>query len=567
MRFQTSTLLIIFALCSSNLIAQTDAINERAMLIVKKRKDPGLSINDAMDALANEPEPNLVWLVTGVFTNYPDTTPEQAAQLLSAAVSREDCFHQIAAQIALSKNALPSIDLLLAQKGNESKFAAATVMAIRSQLSFAKIKGKGAKGIGKPIDFTDQIRPLLENKNREIVELAILTAAYSGANLDNEVDAVSFKKSPETMAAQALYNAKRGRPLPDSMSELTGMRVKSDRKYQKMSAALSTFDPTAHPFCYAAQAIGIAKEKGELEFLHEALTNRDIRVQMDAAHALELIGDEYSVDPLIAALPKATWPARTKIYSALGAIPAKRSMPVLIQEMKDEPGRLRLDISYTMASIIGQDVGGDAEGWETTWKAMEADFEVNLKTTTDFRRDNSLTDMRVRALGSFYDLGIYSAKFIYVVDTSASMKGERIKNLEENLSTSTADLKEPAEFNIIMFGGELDFASDRMITATSGTYVADQISNLKLSVATRTFDAIYMAGQFDEIDSIYFLSDGAPVLGSFGKWYTIIPAYKFLNRYRPIAMYTVPYNAGAGNEKAMKAFSSENYGRCSGLNE
>ena len=567
MRIYASTLLIFFALCSCNLVAQNDAANKRAKAIVKMRKDPGLTINDAMTALANESEPNLVWLITGFVISGEDTTSAQVAQLLSAAVDREECFHQIAAEVALSGHAKPCVELLLAQKGNESKFAAATLMAIRSQLDFAKASNKKARELYEPIDFTDQIRPLLGNKNREIVELAILTAAYSGAILDDEVDAVSFKKSPETLAAKALYNAKRERPLPESMSELAKMRVKSDKEFQELSAALSTFDPTSHPFCYAAQAIGIAKETEELEFLHEMLTHRDIRVQMDAAHAMELVGDEQSVDPLIAALPKATWPARIKIYSALGAIPAKRSMPVLIQEMKDEPGRLRLDISHAMASIIGQDIGGDAAGWETAWEAMEQGFEVNLNATQKFRRDNTVADMRVRTLGSFYDLGIYSTEFIYVVDTSASMKGERIKNLEVNLSSSTADLKEPARFNIIMFGGEINIASDRLITATSGTYIADQISNLKLSLATRTFDAIYMAGQFDEIDTIYFLSDGAPVMGSFGKWYTIIPAYKFLHRYRPIAMFTVPYNAGTGNEKAMKLFASENYGRCGGLNE
>ena len=165
-------------------------------------------------------------------------------------------------------------------------------MAIRSQLDFAKASNKKARELYEPIDFTDQIRPLLGNKNREIVELAILTAAYSGAILDDEVDAVSFKKSPETLAAKALYNAKRERPLPESMSELAKMRVKSDKEFQELSAALSTFDPTSHPFCYAAQAIGIAKETEELEFLHEMLTHRDIRVQMDAAHAMELVGDE-----------------------------------------------------------------------------------------------------------------------------------------------------------------------------------------------------------------------------------------------------------------------------------
>ena len=66
-------------------------------------------------------------------------------------------------------------------------------------------------------------------------------------------------------------------------------------------------------------------------------------------------------------------------------------MPVLIQEMKDEPGRLRLDISHAMASIIGQDIGGDAAGWETAWEAMEEGFEVNLNATQKFRRDNTVS--------------------------------------------------------------------------------------------------------------------------------------------------------------------------------
>lgn len=567
-------LLFIFSSSSPNLFGQNPDANKRAGDIIRKRK-VGLSSQEVSNILENETEPSVVWMSTSLFIGQENSTPAQIAGLLTAAANRQDCFYQIAAQVALSDKMKPCVDSLVSQKAAEAKFAGATVMAIRSQIKLGKKKGKKGKAKGKgkgkalsaSVDFTDNIRSLLENKNRELVELAILTAAYSGASLDDEIDAIDAKKSAEILAAQVLYNAHRGRPISDLVARLSKMRVKSDKEYQTLSARLSSFDPTSHPFCYAAQAIGVAKEKTELDFLHELLVNRDIRVQSDAAQALELIGDENSIDSLIQALPKATWPAKIRIYSALGAIPAKRTMPVLIQEMKNEPGRLRLDISYALASIIGNDIGANADGWEAAWSEMEGTFEIDSAATKKFRKANKVKDMRVRSLGTFYDLGIYSSQFVYVVDTSASMKGEKIKNLEENLSSSTGDLKEPGRFNIVMFGGDIVLASDRLLTATSGTYVADQIYGLKLSVATRTFDAIYIGGQFDEVDTIYYLSDGAPVLGSFQSWNTIIPAYGFLHRYRPIAMYTVPFQAGTRNERAMELFANENYGRCAGLNE
>ena len=141
----------------------------------------GLSSQEVSNILENETEPSVVWMSTSLFIGQENSTHAQIAGLLTAAANRQDCFYQIAAQVALSDKMKPCVDSLVSQKAAEAKFAGATVMAIRSQIKLGKKKGKKGKAKGKgkgkalsaSVDFTDNIRSLLENKNRELVELAL----------------------------------------------------------------------------------------------------------------------------------------------------------------------------------------------------------------------------------------------------------------------------------------------------------------------------------------------------------------------------------------------------------
>ncbi len=564
---------IVFA---TPLPAQTDAINKRAAVLIKARKTSGgISLPRVVNLILNEQGPSLVCLAVGILTE-TDRAASEYVQVLFAASNRPDCFHQIVAQVVLANQGRAAAEIILQDsRKKENALLAANILAVHSQIEMMSGTGKprkknqGKKKKSGPTGSVGElIKKLFQSKDRKVLELAFLAAAYSGSNVDSEIDGLELRRAPAAEAARLLYLAKRGKPLSETVvQELTKARYKSDKRFETVTPTLSTYDPTSHPLSYLAQALAAAGNTSHMEFLYAGLENKDIRVQSDCATAIEALGVPASVEALQKVLPTCAWPTKIRVCSALGAIPDKSSVPVLLNQLDNETGRFRLDCAYALASIMGEDKSEDAAGWRRAWQEMESDFTVDAARTSAFRKDYRITDVYVRSLGSFYRHGIYSDSFVYVVDTSASMKGEKIKDLEFNLADSASSLRDPAKFNILTFGGAIKIFSNRMQTAAQGDIISDMLYGLKLSLSTRTHDAIQMATLFGEADTIYFLSDGAPVSGAFGKWHTIIPAYQYFHRYRPIAMFMVQFNAGEKNAQMMKLFAERNYGESGGTRE
>ena len=561
---------------STPLVGQTNAINQRAESLIKARKKPaGLATARVVERVLNEQEPSLACLAVGIMTESDRSTADYV-QVLMAAAKRPDCFYQIATQVVLANQGVASAEMILqGSRKKEHTLLAANLLAIHSQLDMMTAAGKpkGKKGgknrkSGPAASVAELIKQLLGSKDRAVLELALLSAAHLGINVDEEVASLEIRRSPAAEAARLLYLAGRGQPLDNAQIEgVAAGRFKSDKRFQEVSPALSTYAPTSHPLCYLAQALAAAGDTSHMKHLHAGLEHPDIRVQSDCAKAIETLGQPASLGPLQQALPGSAWPARIRIYSALGAIPDPSSVPVLLDQLGRETGRFRLDCVYALSSIIGEDKYTDLAGWRQAWQELESTFEVNRGRTSTFRKENRVVDMYVRSLGAFYQHGIYSDRLVYVVDTSASMKGEKIKDLESNLAESAASLKDPARFSILTFGGAIQMISDRLQVAAAGDAISDLLYGLKLSYATRTHDAIQMATLYGEVDTIYFLSDGAPVSGALGKWHTIIPAYRYFHRYRPIALFTVPFKAGEKNARMMKLFAEENYGQSGGTED
>lgn len=558
------------------LVAQTDAINKRALVLIKARKNSGgISTPRVVEMILKEQEPSLVCLAVGIMTE-TDRAASEYVHVLYAASNRPDCFHQIVAQVVLANKGVAAAEIILQDsRKKENVLLAANILAVHSQIEMMSGTGKPKKKnqgkkkkSGQTGSVDELINKLFQSKDRKVLELAFLAAAYSGSNVDSEIEDLEMRRAPIAEAARLLYLAKRGKPLSGTaVEELATARFKSDKRFEKVMPTLSTYDPTSHPLSYLAQALAAAGNTSHMEVLYNGLENKDIRVQSDCATAIEALGVPSSVEALQKVLPTCAWPTKIRICSALGAIPDKSSVPVLLNQLENETGRFRLDCTYALASIMGEDKSDDAAGWRRAWQEMESDFTVDAARTAAFRENNRIPEVYVRSLGSFYRHGIYSDSFVYVVDTSASMKGEKIKDLEFNLSDSASSLRDPAKFNILTFGGTIHFISNRMQTAAAGDIIADLLYGLKLSLSTRTHDAIQMATLFGEADTIYFLSDGAPVSGAFGKWHTIIPAYQYFHRYRPIAMFMVEFNAGEKNAQMMKLFAERNYGESGGTRE
>src|SRR5690606_34512025 len=108
------------------------------------------------------------------------------------------------------------------------------------------------------------------------------------------------------------------------------------------------------------------------------------------------------------------------------------------------------------------------EKWIDWWKASMNSFEVNQEASKKFREETPVQTMSVRSYGRFYGLSIFSHRLAYVVDTSQSMKGDRITSLRDNFTQSLNSLKAqkpiPGQphwqkpeirYNIVDFGGDV----------------------------------------------------------------------------------------------------------------
>ena len=382
------------------LAGQTDAINQRAEALIKARKKPGgLATPRVVERVLNEPEPSLACLAVGIMTESERPTSDYV-QVLMAAANRPDCFHQIATQVVLANQGPAAIEMILqGSRKKEHALLAANLLAIQSQLEMmtaagkpkGKKRGKNSQA-GQAGAIKKSVQQQLKSKDRDVLERALLAAAHAEINVDAEVASLELRRSPAAEAARLLYLARRGKSLVDAdIEKVATGRFKSDKRFEQVSPALSTYAPTSHPLCYLAQALAAAKNTSHMDRLHEGLAHPDIRVQSDCAMAIEALGQPQSVEALQKALPGSAWPTKVRICSALGAIPDRSSVPGLLDQLENETGRFRLDCIYALSSIIGEDQYTAPAGWRKAWQEMESRFQVDPAKTAAFRQAYRVT--------------------------------------------------------------------------------------------------------------------------------------------------------------------------------
>ena len=419
----------------------------------------------------------------------------------------------------------------------------------------------GKKNVAAPVEVKITIpEELFKSKSRETQYLAILAAAYSmQKGYADQVKAVQVSTG-ELASAKILFQVMTGQvPSDKDVKAAFGKSQRVDKPMTGTSVALTYTNMNVPAMSTLCEALGRTKDKKYLGIIHQALGQKDERVRIDAIRALRRIGDKTSLPYLFKVLQKCEWTVLIEACQFLGENPAKESIPHLIKRFQAETGRLRLDVNYALSSIAGKRVGYKPEQWVTWWKSNAKTFKVDLTKTIEFRDKVRLQDVGAIALGGFYSISIYSDRCCFVVDYSKSMQGDKIANLKENMTDTVDNLKDYVQFNICDFGGDVNLLYN-------GTLIDDKKKALKyimsqdMTGATRSMDAIEKGMMLPEVDTIYFLSDGAPVRSEFNKWELIHRLVRSMNRYRPIAMSTICFKAGRSNALSMEQLANENFG-------
>lgn len=394
------------------------------------------------------------------------------------------------------------------------------------------------------------------------VELAVLAAAYAAdASVKAQVDALPVPKDGSGLAgAKLLYHARLGEKLTDAQVAAAFAPARPAAEFIIAPApALANFNLLLPKEAYACEAVGVAKDPRYLDFLHQMLAHPDLRVQIEAVRAVRKIASRDSLSPLLKKLETCAWPVLVEVSAALASLPAKESIPPLIARLKKETGRFRLDVTYALSAIAGEQMGMVPKEWEAWWRKDGGGFQVNEERSRAFRSKKRVQDMAVPALGLFYSMNIYSDHFSYVLDSSNSMKGSKMESLRRNMEDSINSLAAVVHFNITDFGGTLVSLCRKELTTNKRNGIK-RVKEMTHSLGTRVYDAIEDGSGIDGVDTVFLLTDGMPTRGQLNRWADLYRAMTIMNRYRPLCISTIAFEPSPSAIAALKQMAHENYG-------
>jgi hypothetical protein len=206
----------------------------------------------------------------------------------------------------------------------------------------------------------------------------------------------------------------------------------------------------------------------------------------------------------------------------------KEMVPALIEAVKShEKNRdlTWLEARESLLAITGQDFD-NSEDWEKWWGGNGEGFDPT-KVGEETGKTRVVVQKKKDTV-EFFGAEIFSRNVLFVIDVSGSMlkydEGDyRGRNVEEDrrrmrrariqLSRAVRMLPRSARFNIIAFSDKVLPWQKTLKTASKGSVVSALkfVNKFIARGATHTDDAMTMAFRDHNVDTIVFLSDGAPM--------------------------------------------------------
>ena len=496
-----------------------------------------------------------------------------SAAFLLSVKGRSDVIGELAKSRERTDTALAAAALVLGALGEQlqaertaNKVVVTHFDSSGQELKLKKAGGKGrnkknTKAAGRDPALAAHVGTLLTSRDPLTLYLAIQAAAYAKEASVSESVAAVASANGKIAAAKLFYRAMIGETLTKeeiiAATNLAGRNV--SRSMGRRTALQPNFDVDLPGLCFICKAVGIAGGELAGPILRKSYASGDPRIQIDALRAIAKLELADSLPILAEAVTTAPWYVLIDACRAAGMIPSEKMIPVLIKRLSKEKGRMRLDLTHALSSIVGSQEGSDAKQWASWWSKNGASFSVDPAASKAYREKTRPQDVDMAGLGFFYGLNLYSDHFSYVVDSSASMKGDRIASLKENMTGSIEGLAEFVNYNIVDFGGDIEVMYPGALTSDSRKG-KQHVYDMDMSVATRSFCALRQAMRLEDLDTVFFLSDGAPAIDSVKGWYGIIRGILLMTRYCPVAMYCIDFDPSAGNQASMIMLADENFG-------
>lgn len=253
-----------------------------------------------------------------------------------------------------------------------------------------------------------------------------------------------------------------------------------------------------------------------------AAQRQDPIARQAAAIGLGEMTDDDSLEALHGLMADDHRVVRAEAIRQIGGRRDVRSVPLLIDRIDREEGRMRADVRDALETITARDYGLNSDVWRRFWEAESDTFAVPAaEEVTKAREERAKTVEPNRSAAAFYGIDIVSEQFALAIDTSGSMNANastsqtRLEVAKEQLLRTLERLQDGVLFNIVPFAEGVRPMEDTLVTMAPDRRASaiEFVERLRAVGGTNIFEALEAAFADERVDTIYLMTDGDPSVG------------------------------------------------------
>ena len=279
--------------------------------------------------------------------------------------------------------------------------------------------------------------------------------------------------------------------------------------------------------------------------------------RVQAIQALKWFSEsEFAFSVILDGFEDELWSVQSSAIQAVVNFRRTESLPKLILMAKEERGRLRNDAIKSLINLTGEDFGPSAETWQAwfddrgdSYSLPDADI---VESMIEARAKNRHQGHTV-AQGTYHGLPVPAGAVIFILDTSGSMSSSysSSETYFQHFSSGLIDTVNALNnhnFNIILFSTGIKVWRDKLVEATEKNRddATKWLGKQTVSGATNLYGALKAALSFEDVQTIFVMTDGNPSYGEYQLEDSILAEVARINRDRMIQIHTIV----AGNAKA-----------------
>ncbi|MCC7137769.1 MAG: hypothetical protein IT460_05000 [Planctomycetes bacterium] len=305
----------------------------------------------------------------------------------------------------------------------------------------------------------------------------------------------------------------------------------------------------------------------------------------DALPALAAAGEKVRATALLGALlADASWRVRVAAAEAAVALWDKEAVPLLIERLAAETGRLRRDVLRALEQLTGAAVGRDADLWRAWWKTHGAELSLGERPRPDAHgrvrrpaKDASAAAPDETKTAAFYRLPVESARLAFLFDFSGSMRdpgegggGSKADDARREFGKVAASLPKDTLYDLFIYRYPSAFPPAPKLTRALGTLspggaaasrkATEWLAREEPKGWGAFYDGLVLAAA-EEVDTIVLLSDGVPSMGTYDRGFRLVDELVRANRFRRVAVDTVLVGSKGTDREFMADLADATGGR------